>query len=112
MNIFQISLKAARVNANMTQEDVAKVLKRNKQTIVNWENGITGIHITDFKKLAEDANFNGLEKVKYILIDFEGFNIENNCLTPTMKIIRKKVEIKFKERIDKLYQSILKETQK
>ena len=53
MNSFQISLKAARVNANMTQEDVAKALKRNKQTIVNWENGITGIHITDFKKLAD-----------------------------------------------------------
>ena len=53
MNNFQISLKAARVNANMTQEDVAKVLERNKQTIVNWENGVTGIHITDFKKLAD-----------------------------------------------------------
>ena len=53
MNSFQISLKAARVNANMTQEEVAKALKRNKQTIVNWENGITGINITDFKKLAD-----------------------------------------------------------
>ncbi len=50
---FQISLKAARVNANMTQEDVAKALVRNKQTIVNWENGITNISITDFKKLAD-----------------------------------------------------------
>lgn len=50
---FQISLKAARVNADMTQEDVANVLDRNKQTIVNWENGITKISITDFKKLAD-----------------------------------------------------------
>lgn len=50
---FQISLKAARVNADMTQEDVSKALKKNKQTIVNWENGITSISIVDFKKLAE-----------------------------------------------------------
>ena len=50
---FQISLKAARVNANMTQEEVAYTLERNKQTIVNWENGITKISITDFKKLAD-----------------------------------------------------------
>ena len=84
-----------------------------EELIKNEENPkLIELIINDFKKLAEDANFNGLEKVKYILIDFEGFNIENNCLTPTMKIIRKKVEIKFKERIDKLYQSILKETQK
>ncbi len=53
MHNFQISLKAARVNANMTQEDVAKALVRNKQTIVNWENGITKISIADFKKLAD-----------------------------------------------------------
>ena len=33
----KIKLKAARVNAEMTQEDVAKALNRNKQTIVNWE---------------------------------------------------------------------------
>ena len=50
---LQISLKAARVNVGMTQEDVAIVLKRNKQTIVNWENGITKISIEDFKKLAD-----------------------------------------------------------
>ena len=34
---FQISLAAARVNANMTQEDVAKELKVGKQTVGNWE---------------------------------------------------------------------------
>lgn len=38
---FQISLTAARVNAEMTQQDVAKALKVSKQTIVNWEKGKT-----------------------------------------------------------------------
>lgn len=36
---FQISLAAARVNAGLTQEDVAKALKVGKQTIVSWEKG-------------------------------------------------------------------------
>ena len=31
---FKITLKAARVNASLTQEDVAKQLHKNKQTIV------------------------------------------------------------------------------
>ena len=62
--------------------------------------------VKDFEKLAAEASFNGLEKVRYILLNYEGFSIENNCLTPTMKIVRKKVEIKFKKRIDKLYDKI------
>lgn len=41
MSSFQISLTAARVNAEMTQKDVAKALIVSKQTIVNWEKGKT-----------------------------------------------------------------------
>ncbi len=36
---LQISLAAARVNAGMTQEDVAREMHISKQTIVNWEKG-------------------------------------------------------------------------
>lgn len=36
---IQISLAAARVNAEMSQEEVAKALKISKTTIVNWEKG-------------------------------------------------------------------------
>ena len=39
MEKLQISLAAARVNAGMTQEDVAKELHISKQTVVNWEKG-------------------------------------------------------------------------
>ena len=34
-----ISLAAARVNANMTQKEVAKALGVSKGTIINWEKG-------------------------------------------------------------------------
>lgn len=38
-DVFKISLAAARVNAKMTQADVAKKMKVSKQTIANWELG-------------------------------------------------------------------------
>ena len=53
MTIPKFRLNAARVNAGMTQTDVAKTLNRNKQTIVNWENGATEIKVRDLLRLSE-----------------------------------------------------------
>ena len=39
METLQISLAAARVNAGLTQEEVAKKMKISKNTLVNWEKG-------------------------------------------------------------------------
>ena len=39
MEGFKISMAAARVNAGMTQTEVANKMHLNKQTIVNWEKG-------------------------------------------------------------------------
>ena len=39
LETLQISLAAARVNAGMTQEKVAKRMHVSKTTIVNWEKG-------------------------------------------------------------------------
>lgn len=39
MEKFKISMAAARVNAKMTQEEVAFKMHVSKNTIVNWENG-------------------------------------------------------------------------
>lgn len=41
MNTIQISLASARVNAGLTQEEVAKRLKISKKTLLNWEKGRT-----------------------------------------------------------------------
>ncbi|MCI8483465.1 MAG: helix-turn-helix transcriptional regulator [Lachnospiraceae bacterium] len=39
MKAIQISLAAARVNAGLTQNDVAEKINVSKQTIINWEKG-------------------------------------------------------------------------
>jgi len=53
---MKISLKAARVNANLTQGDVAKRLKKSVQTIVNWECGRTPIDEGNFIALCTIYN--------------------------------------------------------
>lgn len=50
--VIQISLAAARVNARLTQEDVAKMMKIGKRTIINWEKGIVMPSFADLNMLA------------------------------------------------------------
>ena len=83
----------------------ARMLEISEEELVKNEDNkeLENIIIKDLEKLAIEANFNGLEKVKFVIITFEGFTIQNECMTPTMKIVRKKVEIKYKDRIEKLF---------
>ena len=53
MRVPKIKLKAARVNAGLTQTEAAHKLNRNKQTIVNWEKGFTEIKVNDLLALSE-----------------------------------------------------------
>ena len=39
--MLQISLRAARVNAGLSQKDVAKALRVSNKTVSSWENGET-----------------------------------------------------------------------
>lgn len=39
LNNYKISMAAARVNAKLTQVEIAEKMGVSKQTIVNWENG-------------------------------------------------------------------------
>ena len=50
---IQISFAAARVNAGLTQDDVAKALKLSKQTIVNWEKGKSEPSINQGRMLSD-----------------------------------------------------------
>lgn len=52
MDNLKITLEAARVNAGMTQAEVAKALCKNVSTIANWEKGKTkSIPVSDMVKL-------------------------------------------------------------
>ena len=51
--VIQISLAAARVNAKLTQEDVAKRMKIGKRTIINWEKGVSAQSFADLKMLSD-----------------------------------------------------------
>lgn len=53
---IRISLKAARVNAGLTMEDVCKCLKVSKNTILNWEKGYTLPDADKAVKLSELYN--------------------------------------------------------
>lgn len=50
---MKIKLNAARVNAGLTQEDVAKRLGKSKNTVVNWEKGKSAPDIETGKALAK-----------------------------------------------------------
>lgn len=50
--VIQISLAAARVNAKLTQEEVAKMMKIGKRTIINWEKGVVMPSFADLNMLA------------------------------------------------------------
>lgn len=50
---FQISLAAARVNAGLTQRDVAEKMEVSTNTIVNWENKKSTPSVLQGRKLAK-----------------------------------------------------------
>lgn len=53
---LKITLAAARVNAGLTQEQVAKALNVGKQTIVSWEKGKTEPKVSQSRQLSELYN--------------------------------------------------------
>jgi long-chain acyl-CoA synthetase len=54
-------------------------------------------------KLANANKFNGLEKIKKLYLNPEAFTIENDLLTPSMKLKRGVAAKVFKEEIKTLY---------
>lgn len=49
----KISIEAARVNAKLTQKELAEILGVSNTTIVNWEKGNTEPSINQLRKLSE-----------------------------------------------------------
>lgn len=53
MEMIQISLAAARVNAGLTQREVAKTLEVSQNTVVNWEKYLTEPTVGQARQLSE-----------------------------------------------------------
>lgn len=53
LETIQISLAAARVNAGLTQAEVAKALKVGKQTILSWEKGKSEPKMSQSRELSD-----------------------------------------------------------
>ena len=53
MNNYKISLAAARVNAGMTQNDIAKKMHISKNTVINWEKWKVELKPAQFKMYCE-----------------------------------------------------------
>ena len=53
MNNYKISLAAARVNAGLTQNDIAKKMHISKNTVINWEKGKVELKPAQFKMYCE-----------------------------------------------------------
>ena len=59
--------------------------------------------LADLLELAKANKFSGLEKIKKIHLTLDPFTIENEILTPTMKIKRNIAKNIFQEQLDKMY---------
>ncbi|KAI1781061.1 acetyl-CoA synthetase-like protein [Hypoxylon cercidicola] len=60
--------------------------------------------------ISKKHKFNGYERVRNCVLDFEPFTIENELLTPTLKLKRPQTVRKFKTDIDRMYAEINAET--
>lgn len=56
MQELKLSLKAARVNADMTAEEAAKSIGVTTRTLTNWENGKTYPSTTQIEKIEKTYN--------------------------------------------------------
>jgi long-chain acyl-CoA synthetase len=59
--------------------------------------------VKDLQRLAKENNLNGLERVNNVLLNDIDFTIDNGCVTPTLKIVRRKVIELLKDKIEQVY---------
>jgi transcriptional regulator with XRE-family HTH domain len=73
--MFQISLKAARVNADLEQEEAAPKIGVTAKTLSNYERGITAIPGHTLKKAAKLYNIPE-EMIRLPIVDDGGYDDE------------------------------------
>jgi len=66
--MFEISYKAARVNAELRQADVAAALSVDRGTVIRWENGLSKVgkekerRLRELYRLPDDVAFRSSKK--------------------------------------------------
>lgn len=60
---MQISLKAARVNAELTQKEASERMGIDVSTIVSWESGRTSPKATQLQKLCDIYGLEGVDSL-------------------------------------------------
>ncbi len=68
---YKISLRAARINANLSQAEAAKELKVSRDTVSNWESGKTS---PNMEKLEAIGRVYG---IPYDMLNFLTANTRN-----------------------------------
>ena len=80
--------------ANISEEDLTQVIKMPECKKLILDNLL---------ELAKANKFSGLEKIKKIHLTLDAFSIENEILTPTMKIKRNVAKKVYEKEIDQMY---------
>jgi len=74
----------------------------DEQALFNDKSVIDAIK-KDFETIMKDNNLNGLERIQQFYLTSKEFTIDNGCLTPSLKLVRRKAADIFKQEIDNLY---------
>jgi long-chain acyl-CoA synthetase len=64
--------------------------------------------LDDLKKVARSKSLKGFEVVKNVYLEPEAFSVENDLVTPTMKLKRPALNKKYEKEIEKMYQEMRK----
>jgi len=65
--------------------------------------------LKELEKIGKKNKFNSYERVRNVHLDVEPFTIENELLTPTLKLKRPQAAKKFREHLDRMYEESLAE---
>ena len=68
--------------------------------------------IKDLDRIAEKKKLQGFEKIKGIYLATEPFTVENDLLTPTLKLKRAEASKAFRKEINELYKQVNEKTGK
>lgn len=67
--------------------------------------------LKELDNIGRRNKFNGYEKVRAVHLEIDPFTIDNELLTPTLKLKRPQTAKKYREHIDRMYEEVLSQEQ-